>query len=647
MITKINNKVMAGVLSLLLPLSTSLLTSCEDFLDQDSTHVIYADQEHLNSAADTLYSMVGIVKKLQVIADRTHILGEVRGDLVDYTDVANADLRQVALFNVDDDNVYNSPKDYYAVINNCNYYISHVDSLQKNSLGTYVFAREYSCVKAIRAWTYLQLAINYGRVPLVTDPILTQAEAEANYPRYDLAQICDYFINDLQALINSFPTVDVSVETPMYGSILGLESRYFFFPVSVVLADLHLWKGSATNDVSEYKAAAENYYTYLSHRNGLNSGYQTGDLNRATWELGATSFTYESDRMVTNPYSLTFIGFDESKWEEQGEFITILPGDSLPMENSYSQLRNLYNSNNSNNWAPSLVPSKGVRELAASQVYCNPGTTGESVRYVTLSGDDNAAGDLRLYSVWLKAENRYTVGYLAEGSDGSDTEYNTIPYYQQIAKIQSRNVPILRRQMVYLRLAEALNLAGYPHMAFQILCNGLTNKVMKDEKIYERYPAKSDSLYMAKFNFGSELGFNVMTLQHLQGIDKTTPHNTLGMHSRGSGWTPLNEYYRLPNDTIEPDPAKRQQLLAEQQAAVDSLILNEDALEFMFEGVRYYDLMRFALRSSDQGGFMLKHVAARQGKARQAALEGQLSALKNPQNWYLKWNGKIGIDVTK
>ena len=56
--------------------------------------------------------------------------------------------------------------------------------------------------------------------------------------------------------------------------------------------------------------------------------------------------------------------------------------------------------------------------------------------------------------------------------------------------------------------------------------------------------------------------------------------------------TPLNDRYALINDTIEPDLQKRQQLVAEQQLFVDSLLLNENALELAFEGFRFFDLAR-------------------------------------------------------
>ena len=135
------------------------LTSCEDLFEQDSEYVIFDGDNALDNAADTIYSVIGVLNKMQAIADRTHLLGEVRGDLVDVTDATHAELRNVALFDIAEDNKYNNPRDYYAIINNCNYFIANVDTTIINNRNEKIFLREYAAIKGFRAWTYLQLAI--------------------------------------------------------------------------------------------------------------------------------------------------------------------------------------------------------------------------------------------------------------------------------------------------------------------------------------------------------------------------------------------------------------------------------------------------------------------------------------------------------
>ena len=76
----------------------SFSVACSDFLYDDSDQVAYADKNLLTDDADTLWAVAGIMNKMQVIADRTILLGEVRGDLVTLTNDASADLRAIANF---------------------------------------------------------------------------------------------------------------------------------------------------------------------------------------------------------------------------------------------------------------------------------------------------------------------------------------------------------------------------------------------------------------------------------------------------------------------------------------------------------------------------------------------------------------------
>ena len=63
-------------------------TSCEDMLTTESNMVMFDTPDNLKQATDTVYSVMGIIQKIQVIADRTVLLGELRGELTDLTDFA-------------------------------------------------------------------------------------------------------------------------------------------------------------------------------------------------------------------------------------------------------------------------------------------------------------------------------------------------------------------------------------------------------------------------------------------------------------------------------------------------------------------------------------------------------------------------------
>lgn len=582
--------------SLLLGAAMVATTSCGDFLEQDSEQVIYANKGHLGSASDTIYSVTGIINKMQVLADRTILLGELRGDLMDVNSNTTAELRDIANFNISDNNKYNSPRDYYAVINNCNYFIAKVDTAMRNNRNEHIFLKEYAAVKAFRAWTYLQLVMNYGSVPFVTTPILTKEEGDRKYETKDIREVCEYLINDIAPL--------AEIETPNYGSIRNTDSRLFFFPIYVLLGDLNLWAG-------HYKEAALAYYKYLSTRNGSNSAYPIG--------TNATQWYNKSGRWTTTINSWTSPSFYSETKDSYSELITMIPGDSIQAEGNYSLLRDIFNSSYNNNYKVQAVPSKRIQEISAAQKYCdlsssnNPTYAPEGLNYLR-------SGDLRLSSLWISistGSTAYKDGKLLED-------------YSVLSKYSSRNVHIYRRTMVYLRLAEALNRAGYPIFAFKILSSGVNNKVIEEEVI-PHYSA--DSTWLRQFDFPN-LKYVLRTTNGL------SSENTIGIHSHGCGWTEYNEFYTLPDDSTITDSIARRDYQIDK---VEDLIMDEEALEFAFEGHRFYDLMRVALRRNDPS-YLANKIYERRGKNNVEEVKSLIkSNLTDTRTWYLNWNDKIGL----
>ena len=284
--------------------------------------------------------------------------------------------------------------------------------------------------------------------------------------------------------------------------------------------------------------------------------------------------------------------------------------------------------------------------LSASQDHCCVETKGTEVYYPPKNLTDYQSGDLRFYD-W------YSWGWTTNRSTGERIETSNI------LKYRSPNIRIYRRQMIYLRLAEALNGAGFPRAAFQILSTGLNNEI-KDEYVYP-YCEENDSIWLSQLDFDNER-YQVLTLEEYASDRFNRAPNTVGIHTHGSGWTPLNEYYQLPGTVItdgdEPTgdgdgdgdgdgnsdepvviqkdtPEKTKEL----QDFVDKLLLDENALELAFEGTRFYDIMRFAFRQPNPEEFLAEKVAVRNG----VVDETLKNRLKNRNNWYLQWKGQIGI----
>lgn len=546
----------------------TFLTSCSSVLDTDSELVEFEKDNTLNHPTDSVYSVMGIIGKMQQIADRTVLLGEVRADLVKTTNAASSDLKRLASFDLAEDNKYCRVSDYYAVINNCNYFLAHADTAMERR-GRKLFAYEYAAVKAFRAWTYLQLAVNYGSVPLVTKPLMTEKEAEEamNGPRLGITDICNYFISDL--------TPYARVHIPAYGNIGNHDSEYFFIPMRALLGDLCLWAG-------RYREAATWYHDYLGDRDNpiLPSYY-----NRVRW-----SSTTEYLRPMTS-YSVT----------SSDEYLTYIPMEERVVDGTVSDLPNIFGGTSQNKYYNQLVPSQGMRNISAAQIYCQEYKTETETDtvYAPRTGllDDIYVGDLRLSSNF----HEYSLGGQDEFS-----EYNSV--YQTIYKTSSTRVTYYRCTMVWLRYAEALCRAGLPQSAFCILKYGMCKE---NNEMYVDSLERKDAAGLTDFN---ETYF--------------TRQDTKGIHSIGSGDSECNIYYTLPQPATTL--ATRQDTIDWQIPLVEDAIINEMALEGAFEGYRFYDLMRVALRRNDPA-YLADPVSRRNGES-DATLR---TLLMDQKNWYL------------
>ncbi len=548
-------------------LGVLLLASCSDILDTSSELVEFQEDNTLDHPTDSVYSVMGIVNRMQLIADRSVLLGEIRSDLVTPTEAASADLKRLAAFDFAEPNKYCQVSDYYAVINNCNYYLANVDTtLQRR--GRTLFRYEYAAVKAFRAWTYLELVKNYGQVPLVTEPVMTEREAEEALTKRvaTIKEVCDYFIADL--------TPYALVELPQYGEINSYTSTEFFIPMRALLGDLCLWAG-------RYQEAARWYHDYLNDKERfitLNSS------NRVRW-TSVTDFQRPSDAYST----------------QGNEVISRIPMEQRVFDGIVSDLLNVFSSTRENNYFFQVTPSAGMRQLSADQVYCmeyKTETTTDTV-YVPRSGftDNILVGDLRLSSNYKKT---------SQGGQDEYSEYSTLR--QTIGKHTANSITTYRRTMVYLRYAEALNRSGLPQSAFAVLKYGLCA---------ENNRTHIDSLEQVAA--GDLITFDETAF---------TRETVIGIHSIGSGDSECNAYYDMPQPSTPL--ASRQDTIAYQIPLVEDRIVTEMALEGAFEGYRFYDLMRIALRRGDPS-YLADPVSRRNGTSDPAVR----ALLMDTSNWYL------------
>ena len=593
----------------LLTISTlGLTTSCADMFDVDSTRVVYEKDHNLDSTADSAYTTLGVLQCMQQIADRYVILGEVRGDLCEINENTKTSLRNLANFNFDEENEYLDVKDYYAIINNCNYALAKMDTtLAINNKR--VMVDEYAALLSIRAWTYLQLAINYDKVPFYTEPVTTMAELEkVAGDTMDIKGIAEGLINHpTQSLL---PYLDY--EMP-YFSVSIPQNLY---PVMrLVVAELYLWSGDYVNAIKYYE-------DYLMRNKKFKTEVGSGD-DKAYFNgfvsLAGTISTW--DGQETKPGRKPF----------EEDYYTVMGGGVGGYENlSYiqmslsnasgmtSELPEFFNSFDNTHY---LYPSTYWKELSDKQVIFNAKEDKDG-NVTSIKSSSIAGGDMR--------KDLY---YMTSTTDGEEFGF----YMKHVGQF----VVYQRRSITYLRYAEAMNaLACELDKAWE--ASGHTDTLSYEgSRMYAKH-----AFYMLKdayqvfFPEGSELR------EDYKRFEKELQKKFVGVHARGTGPVYLDKdsvkagklfyegVYVLDQDAI----AKRFEMQSDDVQFsdtlnyVDELIIDELALEATLEGNRFGDLVRFALRRGEPE-FLAKRVASRKG---QEEFDQELyDKLLDVSNWYL------------
>ena len=639
------------------------LNSCEDMLEIDTTRV---DHEFNDlTLNDSVYSVLGIVKSVQNVADRHVLFGELRGDLVVPNEgKAVLDIQGICNFDFDPENPYLAVKDYYAIINNCNVFLARVDTTIERS-NQKLMLREFVAVKSIRAWTYLQLAINYGSIPYFTEPILTHNAATEvmAQPMKTRDEVVSALIEDLTPYEN--PRV---YPMPVWKGIkvggVNMATNSLFMPIRALLAELHLWRGNP----GDYKIAANYLYNSIMNTPIISSP----STNRKIYDNSTkVELTDDTGTDIRELYSQNL--FKATALTDNGTGLFGVPFESSTSIGVMSALNEVF--------APEVIgaaqvsAAPGYVALSNRQVYTiyDESTPNEPAKYVFSA--EPYQGDLRRYAVtgsqYNKDVDEYYNNIIAKYNYEGNGKMNGLPTVKTTE--YTTHVTFYRAEMLYARFAEALlgmaaieGVEGADLLAMATLGQGLNeNYVIK----YNHVPADttyvvdeegnpvlnaegSDSIVVTPATF-DQVAFD---FSDIVGESATLPNK--GLHSRGSGFTAKNIYYAPTAENIAAyfgkftEGADSAAVLASIERVdtikyASGLLLDELALEFCFEGNRFGDLIRFAKFAQKCGApdwqdILAKRVAGRAfnnaGNLHSADFEVDNSLynmLKNEENWYL------------
>lgn len=616
--------------------------SCSDMFEIESNSV---DFDHdLSTANDSLYSAIGIVSQMQKLAERYVLMGELRGDLMSATDDAVESIQEVAAFNVKPGNAYYDVKDYYNVINNCNYAITHMDTSVVN-FDTKELLPEFVAIKVMRAWTYWQLALLRGDVLWMTEPVISLTGANADYPVKTIDEVAELLVEDLAPYIGT-RALD-------YGDIGSLPSRTFFIPLEVFLGDLYLY-------LNRYEDAAQVYYRYIfDNRLTATWGYKSVCTNEGY--LSSTNF-------IASYYNETLCG---------------IPSNESPTGYHPDLIRLSYTRKPSIVPAASFVDSMSVKPFFYRLNEGGQGLGGEflgdmrgqmplrnggsaDVSYGTFSRD---------YDSWMLISKYLVCSATMSGYDPND-EYVLSSTFTSI-------VPLYRSTMVYLRFAEALNRSGHPSLALAVMRYGLRRDVVSGDnmkvsawELNAPYTEFTDDRFNDnRGTMGRGRGYavdanNSAAVNRWIGIPDFT-RKTVEVQAKDADGNLLEEQKMDENgnpvfETRQATDADGNLLWEDEEQTipvmeevpvmvpvmikvgvhteesmndsilfVENLLVDEMAAETAFEGNRFFDLLRIARHRNEFPAYMAEMVSNRFGKEGKAAKKAELM---DRNKWFLNEN---------
>ena len=624
-----------------------LLASCSDMLESDSSRQLF--EPGLDQKTDSVFYAYGIMQAMQQLADQYYFQNEMRGDLVRVTDKASTHLRQLSSFTADATNKYDSVYLYYKVINNCNYYLAHRDTTLKTGAHN-VVSNEYAAVASFRAWTYLQLARQYGSVPYITEPVTTIGQINANTSMTSYDAILAGEAQMLEGLKSRYTEAELSV--PTFGQTtrsIGLlnwqdargqkpekfiSPRKCFIPLNVVLGDIYL-------ELGQYEKAATCYYQYLRY-NGLQgignisvfyndfmspyySSYSPIYKDFTEWPAdynsGKNTSLYNSMPVWENSFQHAASAGDVISYIPMAVNYTMGKTSDIPATFGF----NYYGTTNTS--AVQLntnfifdCPRTEEIQVVPSQAYCD---SARRAQYYYFTEQVKVSPFNWIVKNRPLGDARASIVAQGVGADSS---------FVYIQKPNTAYVYLYRNATVWLHLAEAINRMGYPDAAFAVLKNGLHSELasFRYEEVYLKDQAGNDSIdengnkvldpvqaHVDDKYYLTPASYELLTTklpflgqENSEIFRNGTTRAFCGIHFHGAGAVEdLYSTYRYSTvvkakiDDIYAKynlgtPAYTQE---DYINAMEDLLCDEYAMEFAFEGTRYSDLRRLALHKNRAG----------------------------------------------
>ena len=571
--------------------------SCKKTFDIPPENVLRADKMY-QDVNDADAAVLGIIGKQISVMDRYIVLNELRGDLLDVTQNADKYLKQLNEHSVTTDNPWADPKPYYSLILDCNDVMNNFKlMLQNKRLSQADYDIRYSEVATVWAWTYLQLGIHYGSIPYVTDSFATVNDVRdvSKYPTLTFDQLLDKLIDVMQNVPVMKPieligpggrtAINVPAGLSLIRTIDGYSTVRMFLNRPFLLGDLYLWKGN-------YAMAAHNYRIVQSYAALIDP------------TLADVWLQFMKEYPSVNGYSSTGNAWPQMFTSAYGsddltDILTVLPFDRnfLP----YNPLVTLFSHGGKYLLKPSALAINNWNKQTRSD-----GTPGDTFRGADIS-----------YSTGPEPEVKKLLG-----------QYSTLNPFATTGKFV-----LARGGGILLHLAEAANRDGRDQLTSGLLNTGFNGG------IFNGPPPTPTNVVNIKQNFDPNPDYYFDARQGQYPVFAGSWERFTGMRGHvglAANLVDSTKYFDMSDKGLWDKPVTDAKGL---ELALEDKIVDEDALEMAYEGVRWPDLLRVALRreSIDGSGraFLKGKIAAKFIAAGLPVPEGVNKLGEDVKNWYL------------
>jgi hypothetical protein len=574
--------------------------SCKKVFDiapQDQVDVT----NHYRDVYDANAAVIGIYGQFMTIADRYIVLNELRADLMSPTVNADQYLRQLNEHSETVDNPWADPRPFYKIILNCNDAMAHFDTMVKEAKMTASdYQQRYSDVGAIRSFIYLQLGIQYGSIPYVTDPIANVQDLSdaSKFPKITFAQLIDNlvaFMGDGKRFLEPYTAaaaVTGATNTSLNTTVDGYPTNLMFINKRVLLGDLYLWKGNYTKASEQYRNVCD-----IGYRNDASVGNLYYDQYKVTDDSGFFTISYS----VAND-ERTLVESNTIGWRSMF---------ALPTQNTNANIEWIWTLPFDKNYVPvdpfiNLFSNQGGSyQLTASQLAM-----------------DNWNSQVQTNGFPYDGRGRQSVRTV----NGQPVIMKQLYYYVDPITFLPTN--IFQKQGRWLIYRGATNLA---HFAEAALNDPLTG-------------ADNVKLAYALTNVGVQTVYNGTWPNTTPAVpsDRTNLMQTklsapYDLDAR-NGETPYfrSQWYRERGSRTRANlpPLPTTLVTNNDKLGMENAIVDESGLELAFEGTRWSDLMRVAMRRQNPA-FLADKVyqkLLRDGNPNAIAVRAKLMT---PANWYM------------